>query len=987
MRNRTRKQFRYIRRRMALLLCAAFLMQGIPMSVSAGRNDAESGTDAKTVEDTESTKNAESGTDAENAETQPGAESTEDAQKIEGKTVRVGWYQSSLFQTGRTDEEEKSGYSYDYLQAVSDYTTWNYQYVYGDWSELMDMLENGEIDFLAGVSITQERQQKMLFPDTAMGTEMYYLCKRSDDTSISAGNLLTLNGKKIGLIANNLMSAYARKWITKNGINLEIVDFDGFDSLTEAFESGQIDLITTTYDGASPKEAITVIAETGEEDYYMAVSSARPDLLEELNSAVSTMLSINTYALENLRYKAYGSGISGTELTEGEKQWLAEHPTVRVGYIDDYLPYSDLSEEGKAEEIVVDALKEVFEILGTDNTPTLVYTAYTGYDEIAQALINGEIDLAFPVTNNAWMLEQDRVDASAEVVSGSGTLFYRSAGDKDDINKIAVNRTNALQIEYSGNAYPDAELVYYDSIDACLDSVLKRETDGTIMDTMRIQYVTGQSKYDSLFYLQMNLVNGKSFGVRHGNTDLLLLLNRAIALLGESYGAEYAYPYISEFYTYSWWDFIQDHWMKITLAFTAAVILILFVMFRRLKSKEAELREKEKLKEQAEVASKAKSEFLFNMSHDIRTPMNAVLGFTELMEKEIDDPKRLKDHLGKIKKAGEYLLGLINNMLEVARIDSGKETLDITIMDVKDIGYLSMFETELTRKNLTFEKESDVTHRYAYGDRQKIREIVLNLLSNAIKYTPDGGTIRASIREIPCEISGYAAYVTTVADTGIGMKKEFLDQIFESFSREHNSTESRVMGTGLGMSIVKKLVDLMDGTIAVDSVQGKGTTFTVTVNLRIAENGDALPADGENQQEFTEGDLVGTRILLAEDNELNAEITMTLLAETGAQIDLAKDGVECVDRLMEAPAGTYDLVLMDIQMPNLNGYEATKRIRQLEDQEKASIPIIAMTANAFDEDRKNALAAGMNGHLPKPVDVRILKETVESVLLEKRAEV
>ncbi len=895
------------------------------------------------------------------------------------KTVRVGWYQSDLFQEGMTDEEVKSGYSYDYLQKIADYTSWDYEYVYGDWTELYEMLEKGEIDFLCGVSKTEGRKRAFLFPDSEMGTEQYYLYKRSDDVSISGDDLETLNGKKVGLITNNLMSVDTEEWLAENGLDVELVYYDSFGERDAALESGAIDLKTTTYDGAISAEEITAITKVGEEPYYVAVSKDRKDLLEELNAALSTMISIDPYVLQSLKYQNYGSLLAGKTISDGERKWLSGHSTIVIGYLDNYLPYSNQNEDGEAEGLVTDALTSAFAALGLTDLPEMEYIAYESYEALTAALTEDVIDLAFPVTNDSWRLEQERINASAEVVSDSGTLFYKSANQKQDIQKIAVNESNELQIEYTQRVYPEAELVYYPNIDACLEGILKGEADGTIMDTMRVQYVTAQSRYSALSYVQLSASTGKCFGVKEGNAELLLLLNRAIKVLGTSYGIDYSYQYISTFYSYGPMDFIKDNLILFIVIIGAVIALTIFLLVRNLQRKEQEVEEKERLQKEAETASRAKSVFLFNMSHDIRTPMNAVLGFANLMEKELDQPEKLKDHLAKIKMSGEYLLGLINNVLEVARIDSGKEVLNESFADLLNEQYSVLLENDLRKKNLTFIKDLTVEHRYVYADAYKIQEIMLNLLSNAVKYTPDGGRIRMGLQEYPCEKPGHATYVATVSDNGIGMTKEFQEQIFESFTREKNTTESKILGTGLGMSIVKRLVDLMGGTVEVQSAPGKGSTFTITVDLRVVEDPERFLSESTKEQEAA-GDLSGLRILLAEDNELNAEIAIAILEDAGASTEHACDGVECVNMLLAAEDGYYDLILMDIQMPNLNGYDATRKIRRLEDSAKASIPIVAMTANAFDEDRKDAENAGMNGHIAKPIDVKEMIRTIRGVV-------
>ena len=436
----------------------------------------------------------------------------------------------------------------------------------------------------------------------------------------------------------------------------------------------------------------------------------------------------------------------------------------------------------------------------------------------------------------------------------------------------------------------------------------------------------------------------------------------------------------------------------IQVAVTAALILVVFLVIGYLNKKNSDMRIRQQelevraenqaalqkaydelkvARDRADAASRAKTTFLFNMSHDIRTPMNAILGFSALMEKELDKPEILADHLQKIRESGDYLLSLINNILDMARIESGKMELQEAAMSIsgETDTILHMFDTEVARKDLQLSADMRIDHPYIYADRAKIREIVSNLLSNAVKYTPAGGSIRLGLTENPADREGYAVYTLVIADTGIGMSREFQEHLFDLFSREHTTTESKVAGTGLGMSIVRRLLDLMGGTIEVESALGQGTTFTVTLVRQIAEAPETAPESGEAVQADEAVNLSGRRILLAEDNVLNAEIAIELLEDYDIRVDHAEDGLECVSMLAQAEDGYYDLILMDIQMPHLNGYEAACRIRALADHEKAAIPIIAMTANAFEEDRQNAFAAGMNGHVAKPIDIdRLLKE-------------
>lgn len=381
----------------------------------------------------------------------------------------------------------------------------------------------------------------------------------------------------------------------------------------------------------------------------------------------------------------------------------------------------------------------------------------------------------------------------------------------------------------------------------------------------------------------------------------------------------------------------------------------------------------------AEEANKAKTDFLNNMSHDIRTPMNVILGYNELMKQYLTDPI-LVDYQNKIEQSGKLLLSIINNVLDMARIESGKmvveeraEQIGLVVEEIENV-----FESSAQEKNIVFTTSVDVDHTHVLWDGFKVREILMNLVGNAFKYTPDGGHIAIDVKELDCARSGYVRIQTQIKDTGIGMSEDYLPTLFDSFSREYNTTIGKVSGTGLGMAIVKNLVDMMDGDICVKSKLGEGTCFTLTFEHRIAD-ADSIEWNQELDVLDEKSILEGKRVLLAEDNDLNAEITMAILEQSGLVLDRVEDGLACVNRLSEVDADLYDLILMDIQMPNMNGYEATRRIRQFENVKKASIPILAMTANAFEEDKKMAMEAGMNGHISKPIDVNVLENEIINI--------
>ena len=389
----------------------------------------------------------------------------------------------------------------------------------------------------------------------------------------------------------------------------------------------------------------------------------------------------------------------------------------------------------------------------------------------------------------------------------------------------------------------------------------------------------------------------------------------------------------------------------------------------------------EKSAEQARNANEAKTRFLFNMSHDIRTPMNAIIGFSDLLEKNLDDRIKAKGYLKKIQSSSNLLLTIINQVLEMARIESGKAVLTLEPCNLSALFHSVnlVFEEDVKKKGIHFYVKTNVEHKYAYCDQTKLQEIYLNIVSNAIKYTPQDHAITINIQEVPSMQENFARYIFICEDTGYGMSEDFVPHIFEEFSREHTTTENKIIGTGLGLSIVKSMIDLMGGTIQVESHEGKGTKFTVDVSLEIASSEDVNETEAvSNEISINEGNH--KRILLAEDNDLNAEIACKILKSEGYLVEHASHGQQCVEMLQEAEDGYYDLILMDIQMPFMDGYEACKEIRKMKDTQKANIPIIAMTANAFEEDKQMAIKAGMNDHVPKPMDMRVLSPVLQKYL-------
>ena len=487
------------------------------------------------------------------------------------------------------------------------------------------------------------------------------------------------------------------------------------------------------------------------------------------------------------------------------------------------------------------------------------------------------------------------------------------------------------------------------------------------------------------------------FAVRGGEGPILSILNKTLKAMPSDMLTSALAIYDSTADKVTFWDFVKDNMPAffVTAGFSSlGIIGIILVLLRKARKAETVAKlaanDTQKLNDKLEIALKkaedaslAKTRFLNNMSHDIRTPMNAILGYAQIMEDELNrkEMPEVSEHLEKLQQSGNLLLSIINNVLDMARIESGRMELDENYCRIEDVwkSLFAVFDENAMKKNIALHYAMNVEHEHVLTDVTKVKEILVNILSNAIKYTPAGGSVMVDVDELPCDESGYMIVKIRVSDTGIGMSQDYQTKIFEAFTREQNTTKSKIAGTGLGMSIVKKYVDLLGGTINVESELGKGSTFTVTLKHRISDESYYVKKHIEEPGTGSEI-LEGRNILLAEDNDLNAEIAEAILERAGLKTERVENGIQCVNRIMEMPVGTYDMILMDIQMPKMDGYKATQAIRNLPDRDKACIPIIAMTANAFVEDQRDAIAAGMNGHIAKPIQVDKLLSMLAEVI-------
>ena len=1035
------------------------------------------------------------------------------AEAAESKVVRVGWYEDSYNITG--ENGQRSGYGYEYEQAVAAYTGWTYEYVKAGWSDLLEMLENGEIDLMAGISYTDERAEKMLFSELAMGRERYYLYADLQHTDISASDLTTLNGKRIALMKTSVQATQFYQWEASHNLHLQYVWANSFEQGKQQAADREIDCVISTETPAWVEFGMSAIAQIGGSDIYFAISKDRPDLKAELDNAMRKMESDKPFYADEL-YQRYLSAVSTPVLSSEEQDWVQQHGALRIGFLIDDTGISHYDPEDSAlTGVITDYVKLATDSL-SNQTLDFNLVGYDTMEEEIQALKNGDIDLIFHFTQNPYIAEENGFVLSNTVLAfNMAAVTTENYFNETSATSVAIAKDNLLYQWYVSYNYPDWSIVEYDTEAEAEQAVRDGKADCFLAESGQLAKYTEDKKLHSVFLMQPG---NTSFAVNRGNSVLMSILNKTLRTIPSSMltGALSMYESIPEKVTLT--DFIKDNLLAVSacLITVFALVLLLILSFLR-KSMQAEAkarqaaehshelnlklqesqRELEAALQRAEQANAAKTTFLSNMSHDIRTPMNAIMGISTLMEHELDDREKLLYHLNKLISSSQHLLNLINDILDMNKIESGAKTLNIVEMNMGDqiMQLDSVFRQQAAQRNQTITVQTThLQHENVMADVVSLNRVLTNFLSNAVKYTPEGGHILFDIEELPRN-GHYAKYKFVVQDNGIGMAPEFLEHIFEPFARAENSVTNRVQGTGLGMAIAKSIVTQMGGTIAVESELGKGSRFEITLDFKINETADnktqskrllavgcdnatadrirdavahtpvfvyqsatvadavrelkqfgnydaaLLPLSGTElaftvqqlraaqpgiiivgtderprtevraayaasgvdgflqlpfflsamETEITrvreisahtpapEEDaepLKGMHFLCAEDNELNAEILESILAMAGAACTIYPNGEEIVKAFETVQPGDYDMILMDVQMPVMNGYDATRAIRSGANPLGRKIPILAMTANAFTEDVEKSIAAGMDAHISKPVNLHVLVQTV-----------
>ena len=1047
------------------------------------------------------------------------------AETASAKVVRVGSFEDTFNYVN--EKGARKGYGYELLETLSGYTGWQFEYVTCDWSDCFEKLKNGEIDIIGGISYTEDRTQEMLFSDEPMGVEKYYLYADLARADISASDFKTLNGKKIGVLMGTEPEVMLAEWEEKYGLKTEHVNISNNEDVKQKLANHEIDCFVSLEESFWAERGISTITRVGESGIYYAINKNRPDIKEELDDAMRALDEAVPFYTADL-YKRYFSMDYTPILTGEEKAWLRKHGAIRMGFLASDSGVSTFDPAtGEFTGVITDYIQFAADCLGNQELEFQL-VGYDSKEAELDALKSGEIDMIFHCDQNPNLAEEYHFACTNTTwTSNLMAVTNKQHFNENNVNRIAVPQNKLSLKKYLAFYYPQWEIVDCDTQEDAAKLVKDGQADCFVTG------ISSENKYSKKYsFYSVPLVNPvrSCFAVNSGNRSLLSILNKTIKAMPVNMLAGALAMYKSSARKVTLSDFIKDNFFKVMLISSIAVAVVLLTILMLLqKARKAEAAARKaasdtqelnaKLQvavEKAESANRAKSTFLSNMSHDIRTPMNAIIGFTTLALSNIDDTDRVKDYLGKTLASSNHLLSLINDVLDMSRIESGKIHLEEVEVNLSDVLHdlKTIVSGQIYAKQLELYMDvMDVTDEDVYCDKTRLNQILLNLLSNAIKFTPAGGTVSVRVRQLAGKVRGCGQYEFRIKDNGIGMSQEFAQKIFEPFERERTSTVSRIQGTGLGMAITKNIVDMMGGTIEVQTAQGKGTEFTVCVPMRAQteqrpvekitelEGLKALVVDDDfntcdsvtkmlvkvgmraewtlsgkeavlrarqsiemsdvyhayiidwrlpdmNGIEVTRqirslhddtpiiiltaydwsdieveakaagvtafcskpmfmsdlretlmsalgqkpadavqrllpeknADFKGKHILLVEDNELNREIAQEILQEYGFLVDSAENGAVAVEKVSTAAPGSYDLVLMDVQMPIMDGYTATRKIRALDDPARAKLPILAMTANAFDEDRRNALESGMNGFLSKPIVIGDLVQELHKIL-------
>ena len=899
----------------------------------------------------------------------------------ESPNYKVAFYAFDCYNM-QDENGRRSGYGYEMMQNIAKYMQCTFSYVgyENTAAECVEMLRSGKLDLYTAAKDTPERRAEFAFSTHPAITATTCMNVKVGNDAIVAGDYSTYDGLVIGLLARHTYNDAFLAWAKSKGFRYEIKYYETQTELSKALVDGAVDALVNSYI-RTPEDEKTV--ETfGETPYYIMARKEDQDLIDQIDAAIDQMNVESPNWRSDLYNQYYGTQSSSADLTAEEAAFLArlqaDQTVIRAVMDPDANPYSGYDENGEPTGIAVDLFKATAEALGLGYE----FLPVTTRQEYLDAVTSGQADVwldadpdsdVFSGSTQEYKLTGAYMDSSVSVL--------RERGASKKIEKLVLMEDSVAAKEILSTNWPDAEIVVVDNSEACVQAIVSGKVDGALLMTYTAQKL---ARDDVQNRLRVDIVPGATLSLRMGiNADddhvFYGIWNKTLAATAQNDRAEVIQNYVEQTAVPSPIAYLFDHPTTLIILI-AALLLFLFVLLLYSQSVRSKNRQK-KISEDlaralkaAEDANAAKNDFFSKMSHDIRTPLNVVLGMTQIAQKYKNDPKKLSESLDNITSEGKYLLMLINSILDVNQLEHGHMELNNAPFDpsacVQDS--MSVLRPLADKKEQHLTLTCDPEHWAVVGDANRFSQIIINIVSNAIKYTDGGGTIQIRLERLP---DGRCRFVC--ADNGIGMSQDFLAHITEDYVRAEDSRVSKTQGTGLGMSVVKGFTDLMGGTLTVESELGKGSTFTVDIPFAEAseEQREAVLAPKPEEEDRLER-FQGKKVLLAEDNALNAEIAIELLQTIGLRVDWAENGLLAVERFEASAPEEYFAVFMDMQMPVMDGVEATKRIRASA-REDHTIPIFAMTANTFAADRKKCRDAGMSGYIAKPIDVEVITTTLE----------
>ena len=900
--------------------------------------------------------------------------------------VRVGFFAMDGYHM-MDEDGNRSGYGYDFLRLMARYWDVDYEYVGYDksWEEMQQMLIDGEIDMVTSARRTPEREELFDF-SRPIGTNNGILTVRSDNSTIVEGKYSTYDGMRVALLRGNSRNDEFAEYARTKGFTYKSVYFDSAEEIAEALQNGTVDAIVTSSLRKMNNERI--LEKFGSSDFYVIVKKGNTELLNQVNYAIDQMNAAEGNWKTTLYNKNYEStDAKNLEYTEEEKRIIAQYSKDNPLHIlcdPTRYPYS-YTENGEVKGILPDYFRKIADYAGL-SFEFLVpatrdeYIAYQSDKTAVDISIDARLDTDNYAETKGWGL-------TAPYITMRMARVTRRDFDGNIHVVTTVNQTASKSIEDA--VAPGAEKLMCSTRQEMMEAVRDGKADAAFVYYYMAQAFINSDTTGTMTY---TLLEQPTFSYRMvvsstENHALAGILTKAMYAMPDNLVEDLATQYTTYKATnLTLADMIRLHPVTVVAitVFISWMAVAMIIIVNRLRTRrklqlaaQQKAKEMAVLAEQAQAASKAKSTFLSNMSHDIRTPMNAIIGFTNIALHQ-DSVPEMHNCLKKIEESSDHLLSLLNDVLDLSRIESGKvefSPVPANITAVTD-SVIEIVKGMLLNRELNFEVHREpLQNPYVMTEPVRIREILVNILNNAVKFTKDGGTIRFDAGNRPGADAQHIVICYRIKDTGIGMSEDFQKKIFDEFAQEENGVRTQYKGTGLGMPISKKYLELMGGTITVDSRKGVGTTFTVEIPMELT-NAEKVE---KTKPLVQHNDRKGIKVLLAEDNDLNAELATILLEDLGMTVTRAADGQEVVDLFAEHPAGTYDIILMDIMMPKMDGHQAAKEIRAMyaDRPDAEEIPIIALSANAFSEDVQASLDAGMNGHVSKPLNMEEVTKVIE----------